>query len=185
MIKTIAMIVAALLVIGITGVLALAATKPDVFLVQRSTTIKAPADRIFPLINDLRAFNTWNPFDRKDPNIKGTYSGPGSGNGATYAFESTKAGSGSIEIVDAAPSSRITMRLIMIKPIAANNRVDFTLQPQGGDTTRVTWAMEGQVPFVGKVLHLIFDMDKMVGKDFEAGLASLKAITENPSSPTG
>jgi hypothetical protein len=172
---------AAVIAVIIAVVLAYAATRPDRFQVRRSTSITASADKIFPLINDLRAFNTWNPFDKKDPNIKGTYSGPSSGKGASYGFESTKAGTGSIEIVDIAPASRVTMRLIMIKPIAADNRVEFTLEPQGG-TTRVTWEMDGEAPFVGKVIHLIFNMDKMVGKDFEAGLADLKALAERSSS---
>jgi len=180
-IVTVGTIVAAAIVAGL---LAIAALQPDRFQVQRSTSIKASADAIFPLINDLRTFNTWNPFDKKDPDTKGSYSGPPSGKGASYAFESSKAGTGSLEIIDAAPPSKIAMRLTMIKPIAVDNRVEFTLEPQG-ENTRVTWAMDGQVPLVGKVLHLIFNMDKMVGGDFEAGLADLKALTEKSSSPTG
>jgi Polyketide cyclase / dehydrase and lipid transport len=161
----------------VVAVLAYATTRPDRFEVQRSASIRASADRIFPLINDLRTFNTWNPFDKKDPNVKGTYSGPESGRGATYAFESSQAGTGRIEIADAAPPSRVTMRLVMTKPLAADNRVQFILQPQG-DTTRVTWAMDGDVPFVGKLIHLFIDMDRMVGQEFTAGLAELKAKAE-------
>jgi Polyketide cyclase / dehydrase and lipid transport len=175
---------AAVVAVFIAVVLAYAATQPDRFQVQRSTDIKASADKIFPLINDLRTFNTWNPFDKKDPSIKGSYGGPASGKGASYAFESAKAGTGSIEIVDTAPPSKVTMKLIMSKPIAADNRVQFTLEPQGS-TTRVTWAMDGQVPFVGKVIHLILNIDKMAGGEFEAGLADLKALTEKSSSPAG
>jgi hypothetical protein len=175
---------AAVVAVIIAAVLAYAATQPDRFKVQRATTIKASADKIFPLINDMHTFNTWNPFDKKDPNIKGSYSGPASGKGASYAFESSKSGTGNIEIVDTAPPSRVTMRLTMIKPLQADNRVDFTLEPQG-DTTRVTWAMDGEVPFVGKVLHLIINMDKMVGQEFDAGLADLKALTEKATTPTG
>jgi Polyketide cyclase / dehydrase and lipid transport len=161
----------------VAAVLAYAATRPDRFEVQRSTSIRASAERIFPLINDLRTFNTWNPFDKKDPNMKGTYSGPESGKGAAYAFESSQAGTGRIEIADAAPPSRVTMRLTMMKPLAADNRVQFILQPQG-DTTRVTWAMDGDVPFIGKLIHLFVDMDRMVGQEFAAGLAALKAKAE-------
>jgi hypothetical protein len=174
-----AAVIAAIVVV----VLAYAAMQPDRFQVQRSTSIKASADKIFPLINDLHAFNTWNPFDKKDPNIKGAYSGPASGKGARYGFESSKTGTGSIEIVDTASPSRVTMRLTMIKPIAADNRVVFILEPQG-DATRVTWAMDGEVPFVGKVIHLIFSMDKMVGRDFEAGLADLKTLAQRSSPRT-
>jgi Polyketide cyclase / dehydrase and lipid transport len=161
----------------IVAVLAYAATQPDRFEVQRSTSIRASANQIFPLINDLRTFNTWNPFDKKDPNVKGTYSGPESGKGAAYALESSQTGTGRIEIADTAPPSRVTMRLTMIKPLAADNRVQFILQPQG-DMTRVTWAMDGEVPFVGKLIHLFVDMDRMVGQEFAAGLAELKVRAE-------
>ena len=170
-------IVIGVIAVVVAAVLAYAATRPDQFEVQRSTSIRASADKVFPLINDLRTFNTWNPFDKKDPNIKGTYSGPESGKGAAYEFESSQAGTGRIEIADAAPPSRVTMRLTMIKPLAADNRVQFILQPQG-DTTRVTWAMDGDVPFVGKLIHLFIDMDRMVGQEFAAGLAELKARAE-------
>jgi hypothetical protein len=183
MLKTM-MIGAAVVAVIIASVLTYAATRPDRFQVQRSTSIKASADKIFPLINDLRSFNTWNPFEKKDPDIRGSYSGPQSGKGASYAFESTKAGTGSIAIVDTAPVSRVSMRLTMIKPLRADNRVQFFLEPER-DGTRVTWAMDGEVPFVGKVIHLILSMDKMIGADFEAGLASLKAAAERSSSPSG
>jgi len=172
----------AAVVVIVAAVLAYAATRPDRFQIRRSTTIRASADRIFPLINDLRAFNSWNPFEKKDPNGKGTYSGPPSGTGAGYAFDSAKAGTGRLEIVDVAAPSRVTMRLTMVKPMNADNRVDFTLERQG-DTTRVTWAMDGQVPFIGKVFHMFCDVDRMVGSDFEAGLADLKTVAEKSPSP--
>jgi hypothetical protein len=176
MMKTIA-VAAILLVAAIAVILAYAATRPDRFRVARFADIKAPPEKIFPLINDLKSFNGWNPFDKQDPDIKGAYSGPQQGKGATYAFESRQAGTGSLEILDATPPATLTMRLLMSRPIAADNRVDFTLDRQG-DGTRVTWAMEGAVPFIGKVLHLIFNMDKMVGGQFERGLTDLKAIAE-------
>ena len=161
-------------------VLVYAATRPDRFRVQRSTSIQASAEKIFPLITNLRTFNTWNPYEKKDPNIKGTYSGSPSGTGAGYDFESTKAGTGRIEITEITPPSKITMKLTMIKPLHADNRVEFTLEPQG-DATRVTWAMDGQVPFVGKVIHLIFVM-AVVGREFQAGGADLNAPAERSSS---
>jgi hypothetical protein len=175
---------AAVIVIFIVIMLAYAAIQPDRFEVRRSTDIKASADVIFPLINDLHAFNSWNPFDKRDPNIKGAYAGPESGKGARYDFESGKSGTGRIEIVDTTPFSRVIMRLTMIKPIAADNRVAFTLEPQGA-VTRVTWAMDGSVPFVGKIIHLVLNMDKMVGRDFETGLADLRALAEKSSSSRG
>lgn len=174
MLKIIGIVIAVL----IAGVLLHAANKPDSFRVERSASIQAPPERIFPLINDLRAFNKWNPFEKKDPNLKGRYSGPPSGKGAAYAFDGNKdVGKGSIEILESSSPSRVAMRLSMIEPFEVRNTVDFTLVPSGG-ATRVTWAMQGPAPFLAKVIHVFIDMDRMVGRDFEAGLASLKALVE-------
>ena len=162
----------------IAGVLAYAATLPDTFHVSRSLEVHSPRESVFPLIADMQRFNTWNPFNKKDPNIKGTYSGPTSGPGAKYAFEGNNdVGSGDLAIVDVASPSRVTMKLDMLEPMRASNNITFTLEPDG-QGTRVTWAMEGQMPYIGKVMHLVFNMDKMVGKDFENGLANLKALAE-------
>jgi uncharacterized protein YndB with AHSA1/START domain len=164
--------------IAVASVLLFAANKPDAFRVERQASIQAPPEKIFSLINDLRAFNTWNPFEKKDPNLKGRYSGPSSGRGAAYAFDGNKdVGKGSIEIMESAPSSKVTMRLAMVEPFEVQNTVEFTLVP-GGGATNVTWAMQGPAPFIAKIIHVFIDMDEMVGKDFEAGLASLKAIAE-------
>jgi Polyketide cyclase / dehydrase and lipid transport len=176
-VKIAGLVIVALIVV----VLSVAVTRPDRFQVQRSVTIQASADRIYPLIEDLRRLNTWNPFVTKDPDSKGTYSGPARGKGAGYAFEGGSGGSGRIEIVDSTPPSRVAMRLTMIKPLAADNDIAFILDPQG-NATRVTWAMDGQVPFIGKVLHMFVDMDRMVGREFEAGLADLKAQAEKSAS---
>lgn len=174
MLKIIGIIIA----IGVAGVLLFAANKPDAFRVERRTSIQAPPEKIFPLINDLRAFNVWNPFEKKDPNLKGRYSGPSSGRGAAYAFEGNKdVGKGSVEILESAPPSKITMRLAMVEPFEVQNTVEFTLVPSGG-ATHVTWAMQGPAPFISRVIQVFIDMDRMIGKDFEAGLAGLKAIAE-------
>jgi len=178
MIKKLAIAAAALIGIVIAAVLILAAMKPDTFRVARSASIKAPPEKIFPLIDDLHKFNTWNPYEKKDPNIKGTYRGPSSGKGAAYAWESMEVGTGSMEITGTAAPSKVAMKLDFVKPFEAHNVVEFTLAPNG-DATEVTWAMNGPVPFMAKVVHVIFDMDSMVGKDFEAGLANLKALAES------
>jgi hypothetical protein len=171
-------IIALVVVVLIAAVLIYAATKPDTFRIQRSASIKAPPEKIFPLINDLRSFNTWNPYEKKDPNVKGSYSGPTSGKGAAYAFDGNKdVGKGSIEITESSPTSKVTMKLNIIKPFEAHNIVEFTLQPVS-DTTNVTWAIHGPVPYISKVMCLFFSMDSMVGKDFEAGLANLKTAAE-------
>jgi hypothetical protein len=173
-IKTIAL----LLVAALAVLLMVAASRPDILRVQRSASIKAPPDRIHPLINDLRSFNTWNPYEKKDPNMKGRYRGPESGPGAGYDFEGNKdVGKGSIQIVESAAPRTVTMKLDMIEPFEGHNIVEFTLLPRG-DTTEVTWAMQGPSPFLAKVVGVFFDMDRMIGRDFEAGLANLKSVAE-------
>ena len=176
MLKTIGIILAALAVI-IAGVVAYASTRPDTFHVERSATVNAPAEKVFPLINDLRAFNGWNPFAKQDPETKISYSGPASGKGAAFSFGGGSGGSGRVEVVDASPPAKIEMRLEMTEPMAADNQVHFTLQPEG-TATRVTWSMDGGVPLVAKVLHLFVDVDSMVGGAFEQGLADLKSVAE-------
>jgi hypothetical protein len=177
MLKIIGLVVA----VAVGGVLVAAAFRPDTFQVQRSARIQAPAEKIFPLINNLRSFNSWNPFEKKDPKMKGSYIGAASGRGAAYTFQGdSSVGSGSIEIVDSTPASSVRMRLDMLKPFETHNTVDFTLQPKDG-ATEVTWVMHGPVPYFAKVIHLFFDMDKMVGGEFDKGLASLKALAENPA----
>ena len=170
--------VAIALVVLVVALVAYAATKPDAFRVQRSTGINAPAERIFPLIANLKSMNTWNPFVEPDPAIKIAYSGPDSGKGAAHTWSGNgKVGEGRIEITDAAPSSRVTMRLDMLKPMKASNLVEFTLQPTG-DSTAVSWAMSGRQPFIAKLMTVFIDCDKMVGSQFEKGLGKLKAIAE-------
>ena len=169
--------IALVLAVLIAAVLAYASTRPNSFRTARALSIKAPPQRLFPLINDLKAMNTWNPFALRDPNAKAGYSGPASGKGAVHTFEGKKSGTGSIEIVDAVAPRTVTMRLLMVKPFKADNAVEFTLEPKGG-ATDVTWAMSGRQPLLAKVMTLFIDCDKMVGKDFEQGLASLKAMAE-------
>ncbi|MGO4331730.1 SRPBCC family protein [Cupriavidus sp. 2TAF22] len=173
MLKPILLTAAALIAL----VLIYAATRPDTFRVERSASVKAPPDQVFAMINDLHNFNQWNPWAKKDPAIKGTYAGTPSGQGAAYAWESGKVGTGRMEIVETTPSSRVAMRLDFIKPFEAHNDVQFTLKPEAG-ATRVTWSMQGPVPYLAKLMHMVFDMDRMVGKDFEDGLGNLKALAE-------
>ena len=166
------------LAVVIAGILVYAATRPDTFRVERTTSIEAPPEKIFPLIDDLRSGEQWSPYYRKDPAMRGTYSGPASGVGATFDFAGNKdVGSGRVSITGSSPHGKVTMRLQMFKPFAADNVVEFTLVPRG-QATDVTWAMQGRQPYVAKVMCLFFDMDKMVGTDFAAGLASLKALAE-------
>jgi uncharacterized protein YndB with AHSA1/START domain len=178
MLKTIALIVVAVLFVGVGIVLAIAATKPDTFRVQRSAAIKAAPEKIFPLINDFRRWGAWSPYEHKDPAMKRTYSATTSGRGAVYEWEGDKnVGAGRITITDTSPPSKVLIDLDMLKPFAASNKVEFTLVPNG-DGTNVTWEMQGGVPYFAKIIHVFVDMDRMVGKDFETGLANLKSSTE-------
>lgn len=171
-------IVAVVLALAIAAVLILAARKPDRFAVQRATTVQAPPDRIFPLINDFHQWGSWSPYETRDPAMKRSYSGADSGKGAVYGWEGNKdVGSGRMEILDAQAPSKIVIKLDFFAPFEGHNTAEFTMLPQG-DGTNVTWSMHGPSPFIGKIMHVFIDMDRMVGKDFEAGLANLKRLTE-------
>jgi uncharacterized protein YndB with AHSA1/START domain len=178
MLKTL-VIVAIIVAAAIASLLAYAATRPDTFKVKRSRLINAPAEKIFPLISNLRQMNTWNPFSKGDPTLKVTYSGPADSPGAAYDWDSEgKSGKGRLEITDAAPPSKVTMNLTMLTPIEAHNIVEFTLRPEG-NATEVTWAMTGHDrPLIAKVMDVLFSMDRMVGGQFEKGLDDLKVIAE-------
>ena len=160
-------------------VLTYAATKPDTFRVARSVVVNAPPEAIFPLINDYRRWPAWSPYENKDPQMKRSYGSTTSGKGAIYAWEGdSNVGAGNMAIADSVPSSRVHIKLNMLNPFEAHNDVTFTLEPSG-DATKVTWDMQGPVPYLAKVMHVIFNVDKMVGGDFEAGLANLKRVAES------
>jgi hypothetical protein len=177
MLKTIFLAVLGLLVLAVGAVLLLALRQPDTFRVQRSTLVAAPAERIFPLIADLRQMNSWNPFVKLDPQIRGSYSGPAAGSGATYVFEGKQAGSGSLRVTGTEVPTSVAMKLDMSSPMAAHNDMLFTLAPEGG-ATRVSWTMQGSSLFPGKVMGLVFNIDRIVGGAFEEGLADLKLRAE-------
>lgn len=164
--------------IGVAALLAYASTRPDTFLFKRSIEIGAPPAAIFPLINDLRRMSEWSPFEKMDPEMKRVYSGPDRGPGQRYDWDgNSQIGQGWLAIVDSVPPSRVGMQLNMIKPMSAQNDVTFTIEPSG-PVTQVTWAMQGKLPLLHKVMHLFMDMDRMCGSEFEKGLASLKTMAE-------
>lgn len=173
MLKTILLVA----VLAIAAVLFYAATRPDTFSLQRSLWIQAPPARIHALINDLRQFNTWNPYEKKDPAIQGHYPGPTAGPGARYEFKGNRdVGEGSLEIVDSA-AQQVTMRLDMTAPMQGSNTITFTLVPREAGT-EVTWAIQGASPYVAKLMGIFLNMDDMIGRDFESGLVALKARAE-------
>jgi len=168
-----------LIVIGvaIAGILIFAATKPDVFRVQRSASIKAPPEKIAAALADFKGWEAWSPWEKMDPAMKRSYSGAAKGKGAVYAWEGNgKVGQGRMEITDVAPS-RVALDLDFVKPFEAHNKVVFALAPKG-DATEVSWSMVGPVPYFAKIMHVFVDMDRMVGGQFETGLASLKTVVE-------
>jgi uncharacterized protein YndB with AHSA1/START domain len=162
--------------VAVAALLALAARRPDTFGYARSTVIRAPAERIFPLIADPVAFNAWNPFN-EDPSITGSYSGPPRGPGARYTFASRRAGTGYTQVVEEHAPRLLVVRLVMTKPMAADHHVEFRLEPLA-EGTRVTWAMSGRMTFIAKVMNQVIDCERMCTSQFDKGLAKLKTIAE-------
>lgn len=170
-------IIAIIIALAIAAILIVAATRPDDFRIARTATINAPAERIFPLINDLQSFKLWSPFE-KDPAMRRDISMPSAGKGATYAWNGDRqVGSGHMTITDSSAPSQVKIDLEMLTPFAASNKVEFNLVPRGSGT-ELTWAMAGRSPFMMKVMGVFFSSDKMVGGEFEKGLANLKRMTE-------
>lgn len=177
MFETIA-IVAVILAIAIAVILIVAATKPSTFRVSRVTSINAPAERIFPLIDDFHQWTVWSPYESRDPDMKRIYSGAARGQGAAYAWEGNKnVGAGRMEILQSAAPSKIVIKLDFLKPFEGHNTAEFTMLPQG-DATSVTWTMYGPAVFMSKVMQVFMNLDHMIGRDFEVGLANLKKLTE-------
>jgi hypothetical protein len=176
MLKTLA-IIGVVLVVAIAGILLYATTKPDSFRVQRVVLINAPSDKVFPLINDIKAWTAWSPYEKKDPAMKRSYGAVTAGKGATYAWDGDKnVGQGSIEMIESGPR-KIVIKLDFLKPFEAHNMGEFLLEPKG-DSTSVTWATYGPSPYMSKVIGTFINIDDMIGRDFAKGLADLKAAAE-------
>ncbi|MBL8297310.1 MAG: SRPBCC family protein [Rhodanobacteraceae bacterium] len=174
MLKTIALILVAI----IACVLIAAALQPDSFRVERSIRIKAPPEKIFAFIDDFHRWAAWSPWEKLDSAMKRDYSGAASGQGAVYAWEgNSKVGQGRMQIVESSPHSVIRIQLDFLKPFEAHNTAEFRLQAEA-DGTEVRWAMHGPQPYLSKLMGLVFNMDKLIGKDFETGLANLKSVAE-------
>jgi uncharacterized protein YndB with AHSA1/START domain len=178
MFETIALAVAAVVAVVVVVVLILAAMKPDSFRVERRATVKADPGKVFLCINDFHNWAAWSPYEKLDPAMQKTFSGAVSGKGAIYEWKGNdKAGTGRMEILESSAPKKITIKLDFLKPFEGHNTSEFTMSPKG-DSTEVTWAMQGPSPFMMKIMHVFINMDKMLGKDFEAGLANLKAVAE-------
>lgn len=174
MFRTIVMVVVVLLA----AILIYAATKPSVFRYERSILIKAASEKIFALINDFHQWHTWSPYEGLDPAMQRSFSGAVNGPGAIYSWQgNSKAGAGSIAITNTSPPTQLMLKLDMLKPIKNHNTVEFVLQPRS-DAIHVSWIMYGPVPYVSKLAGVFFNMDRLVGGQFEAGLANLKRVAE-------
>ena len=174
MLKKIAIGVVVLILI----VLGLAAVQPDSFRVQRTIAIKAAPEKIQPLISDFHNWPAWSPWEKLDPAMKRTYSGAPKDQGAVYAWEGDdKVGAGRMEITGMAQPTKVDIKLDFLKPFESHCLTEFTLEPKG-DLTTVTWTMSGPSNFMTKLMGLAVSMDKMIGKDFETGLANMKAVAE-------
>ena len=153
------------------------------FRVTRSVTISAPAPSVFALVNEMHNWEKWNPWQKVDPAMKVTFSGPPAGVGAGYDWVGNKeVGEGRLGIIESRPSDLVRLKLEFLKPFAATNTAEFTFKPEGSGTTGtktvVTWSMFGNKNFVSKVMGLVMNMDTMVGGQFEKGLADMKATAE-------
>jgi carbon monoxide dehydrogenase subunit G len=166
------------LVVVIAGILAIAATRPDTFRVERSTRISAPPEKIFHYVNDFHQWGVWSPYEKLDPAMQRIFRGSVAGKGAVYEWDGNgKVGKGRMEIVESADPGKIVIKLDFVGPIEGHNTASFTFRPVGS-ATQVTWSMDGPAPYISKVMGLIFNMDKMIGGEFEKGLANLRAVSE-------
>jgi Polyketide cyclase / dehydrase and lipid transport. len=171
-------IVGAIVIVAVAAILIYAATKPDSFRVERTATMNAPAEKIFPYIEGLKRWIEWSPYEGRDPGMKRTYSGAESGKGAVYEWDGNDSvGKGRMEILDSRPPNKVVIKLDFLKPFEGHNTAELTVEPKGGQTI-VTWAMYGPSTFMTKLIGTFMDMDDMIGRDFAAGLAKLKTVVE-------
>ena len=152
--------------------------QPDEFAVTRSVKMAAPPEKIFPNVNELRRWEAWSPWAKLDPNCKMTYDGPPAGIGASYAWAGNrKVGEGRLTIIESRPAELIRIKLDFLTPFKATNTAEFAIQPEGSQTG-VTWSISGKNNFMSKAFGLFMNCDKVVGGDFEKGLAAMKTIAE-------
>lgn len=157
-----------------------AATRPNTFRVERSISIKASAEKVFPLINELPQWENWSPWKKVDPALKRNYSGPASGKGAACEwFGNKEVGQGRMEVTDSTSPDKVLIKIDILVPFEAHNSVEFTIAAQG-DGTLVSHAMSGPNPLFARFMGIFFNVDKMIGKKFEEGLTNLKQLAEAP-----
>jgi carbon monoxide dehydrogenase subunit G len=162
----------------IAALVAFIATRPPDCRYERTAQVSAPPDVVFSIINDLHQWGEWSPWEKRDPNMQKTFEGPSAGPGAIYIWNGNNdVGEGRLTILNAKPGEVVTMKLEFMRPFKATNEVNFKLAPSHGGT-RVSWIMDGKRNFMMKAMSLFMNMDKMIGKDFEQGLASLNTVAQ-------
>ena len=176
---TVLAILAAIVVVFVIVV----ATRPADFRLSRSITIAAPAANVFPHVNELKKWQPWSPWMKLDPNARSNFEGPEAGKGSAMSWAgNNQVGEGKMTITESKPNELVHFRLDFYKPMAGTSEAEFTFKPEGNGTT-VTWSMWGKNNFIAKAMCMFMDMDKMVGGEFEKGLASLKSVAEAAPKP--
>lgn len=171
--------IAAVLVVAVVLVLLFAATKPNSFRVERKVLIKAPPEKVYAWLDDPKRTAEWSPWEKKDPHMKKTFSGAAKGVGAVYEWDgNNEIGAGRLEITAAAVPKTVVMDMQFLRPMKGRSVAEYVVTPQAGGMSEVAWSISGPMPFMSKVICLFMNMDKMIGGDFEKGLADLKTIAE-------
>ncbi len=170
--KKVALAVLGAFIGSILVLLVVAALSPSHYVVHRSRVIDATPEQVAPMLTDMHAWNTWNPWDAMEPTATKTYSEPASGVGAWYTWQGDQTGSGRMEIISIAPT-RVDYGLQFTAPMEDTATVHFDFVPQGATQTNVTWTMEGEQNFLGRLIGVFVSMDSMIGGDFEQGLLNL------------
>jgi hypothetical protein len=171
-------LIAIALVIIVVAFVVVVTMQPAEFRVSRGITMSAPAPAAYVLVNELHNWEKWNPWQKLDPAMKMTFSGPPAGPGAAYAWVGNKdVGEGRLSIMESRPNELVKIKLEFVKPFTATNTAEFTFKPEGSQTA-VTWSMAGEKNFISRAVGLFLNMDKMVGDQFEKGLADMKAAAE-------
>ena len=178
MFKKILLGIVVLVIVLVAVFLVMVMLQPSQYQIERTATINAPAPVVFAQVNDFHKWNAWSPWANLDPNMKQTFDGQASGVGAMYSWAgNSDVGEGKMTIIDSRPGQLVKIQLEFIKPFAASNTTDFIFTPQGNQTN-VKWTMSGTNNFIAKAFCVFVSMDKMVGGDFEKGLAKLKTVSE-------
>ncbi|MBI5201308.1 MAG: SRPBCC family protein [Elusimicrobia bacterium] len=175
---TVLVIVLGVLLFAVLIVLAVASSKPDEFRVERNVVINETPDKIFPWLEDPKKTAEWSPWEKKDPNLKKVFSGSDKGVGAVYEWDGNKEiGAGRLEIKEVVPLRKVVMDLKFFRPMKGENVAEYNVAPAAGGT-EVKWSIRGSSPFMTKIFCVFMDMDKMIGGEFEKGLAELKSTVE-------